>query len=76
VTTSERKVYYFIIPELKMDSWCFPETVWRLVSDSSRGYQNKSNFGLPPSQLPSLLSLPEEAPCLGSRILVSECLEA
>ena len=49
---------------------------WHLVSDSSRGYQNKSNFSLPPSQLPSLLSLPEEAPCLGSRILVSECLEA
>ena len=76
VTTSERKVYYFIIPELKMDSWCFSETVWHLVSDSSRGYQNKSNFSLPPSWLPSLLSLPEEAPCLSSRILVSECLEA
>ena len=73
VTTSERKLYYFIITELKMDSWCIPETG---ISDSFWGYQNKSNFSLPPSWLPSLLSLPEEAPCLGSRILVSQCLEA
>ena len=31
VTTSERKLYYFIITELKMDSWCIPETG---ISDS------------------------------------------